>query len=107
MSGKEYSISFANGRKTSSLKQIGTVGQRNTGTTVKFLPEPKYFDSVKYSLPRLKHTLRAKAVLCPGLEVVFHDLSSKDKETISWQYEGGLTDYLLEALDGIDPENDF
>ena len=64
---------------------------------------------MKYSLPRLKHTLRAKAVLCPGLEVVFHDLSSKDKETISWQYEGGLTDYLLEALDGIEtlPEVPF
>ena len=64
--GKEYNMAFANGEKLSSLEEVGKVGKQNTGTTLRFWPDPEYFDSAKYSLPRLKHVLRAKAVLCPG-----------------------------------------
>ena len=61
--GKQHKMTFADGQKTSPLKVVGKVGQRNTGTTVHFWPDPKFFDSVKYSISRLKHVLRAKAVL--------------------------------------------
>ena len=69
--GKEYNIGFKDGKVASKLEVVGTVGQRNTGTTVRFWPDPKFFDSDKFSVPQLKHTLKAKAVLCPGLRVKF------------------------------------
>ncbi|BAZ93605.1 DNA topoisomerase IV subunit B [Thiohalobacter thiocyanaticus] len=94
--GKEYNMAFAGGDKVSELEAIGTVGKQNTGTTLRFWPDPKYFDSPKFSLPRLKHVLRAKAVLCPGLRVRLHDEAGGEK--LEWQYEGGLQDYLTEAL---------
>ena len=98
--GKEFNIAFANGEKVSDLEEIGTVGQRNTGTTLRFWPDPSYFDSARFSVPRLMHVLRAKAVLCPGLLVKFNDENTG--ENISWQYEDGLTDYLKEALMGLE-----
>ena len=94
--GKVHHIAFAGGDKTSELAEIGPVGRRATGTTVRFWPDPCYFDSPKFALPRLKHVLRAKAVLCPGLKVTFSDEASGEK-TI-WHYEDGFTDYLQEAL---------
>jgi topoisomerase-4 subunit B len=94
--GNKYAISFTNGKKVSQLKKIGTVGKRNTGSMVRFWPDQQYFDSVKISLPRLKHVLRAKAVLCPGLTVTFTHKSTG--ETESWFFEDGLRDYLLENL---------
>lgn len=97
-SGAEYAMTFADGNKKSKLKKIGKVGQRNTGTSLRFWPNPKYFDSDKISISKLKHLLRAKAVLCPGLLVNFVD--EKGKESEQWQYEDGLKDYLLEALKG-------
>ena len=105
--GKEYNMAFANGKRVSKLEKIGTVGARNTGTTLRFWPDPKYFDSPKFSVPRLKHVLRAKAVLCPGLTVNFQDEAGKDKET--WYYEEGLQSYMLEALQNavIVPEEPF
>lgn len=105
--GKEYHMSFAGGNKKSNLKVIGKVGQRNSGSTVRFWPDPKYFDSVKFSLPRLMHVMRAKAVLCPGLLVRFYDENTKKKT--QWQYEDGLKDYLLGELQGADvlPEGSF
>jgi topoisomerase-4 subunit B len=75
----EYAIGFAHGLKTSDLEVIGTVGKRNTGTTVRFWPEDRYFDAPKFHSAKLRHVLRAKAVLCPGLVVVFTDLSGKEK----------------------------
>ena len=72
-SGKEYNIAFADGKLKSKLKEIGTVGQRNTGTTVRFWPDKQYFDSAKISVRGLQHVLRAKAVLCPGLKITFLD----------------------------------
>jgi topoisomerase-4 subunit B len=96
--GKVYEISFSQGDLKKKLKEIDTCGKRNTGTTVHFLPEPSYFDSHKFSVPRLRHVLRAKAVLCPGLKVVFKD--EQNKETEEWYYEDGLKDYLLSATHG-------
>ena len=93
-----YYMRFANGEKASDLEVIDTCGKRNTGTEIKFRADGKYFDSVKYSLPRLKHVLRAKAVLCAGLEVKFTDEASGESET--WLYEEGLSDYLQTATKG-------
>jgi topoisomerase-4 subunit B len=94
--GKEYMMSFADGERKSNLKEIGKVGQKNTGTSVRFWPNTKYFDSDKFSIPKLKHLLRAKAVLCSGLLVRFED--EKTQEKVEWQYSDGLQTYLLEAL---------
>jgi len=96
--GKEYNISFANGDKKSELEEVGTVGKRNTGTTIRFWPNAKYFDSAKYSIPKLMHVLRAKAVLCSGLRVSL--LDEKSKETTEWCYEDGLASYLIDELQG-------
>jgi topoisomerase-4 subunit B len=105
--GSKYAISFKNGKKTSKLKRIGTVGKRNTGSTVRFWPDEQYFDTVKFSVRRLKHVLRAKAVLCPQLTVTF--TNKHTGETDSWYFEDGLKDYLLENLSGYDriPEEPF
>jgi topoisomerase-4 subunit B len=97
--GKEYNMAFAGGEPRTDLEVIGDVGKRNTGTTLRFWPDPKYFDSAKFSVQRLKHTLRAKAVLCPGLLVRFRDEASGEK--VEWQYEAGLRDYLMEAVQGF------
>ncbi|MGB5537909.1 MAG: DNA topoisomerase IV subunit B, partial [Thiogranum sp.] len=94
--GKEYNLAFKNGEKTAGLDEVGKVGRQNTGTTVRFWPDPHFFDSAKFSLVRLKHVLRAKAVLCPGLEVTLLDEKSAEKE--SWHYEDGLRDYLVDTL---------
>ncbi len=94
--GREYNMAFADGEKVSALEETGKVGKQNTGTTLRFWPDPAYFDSAKYSLPRLKHVLRAKAVLCPGLRVSLHDEAGNEK--LEWFYEDGLRDYLQGAL---------
>ena len=94
--GKEYTIGFVNGDKKDKLKQTGTVGKKNSGTSLRFWPNPKYFDSPVFSVTRLKHVLRAKAVLCPGLKVKFY--IEKTKESTEWMYEDGLSDYLLVSL---------
>ncbi len=96
--GNVYRIGFQNGDKALDLEVIDTCGKRTTGTAVRFLPDPKYFDSNKFSVPRLRHVLRAKAVLCPGLEVVFIDEQSGETDT--WYYEDGLKDYLVQATQG-------
>ncbi len=93
--GQVHRMRFAGGEKQSELEVIDSCGKRNTGTAVTFLPDPKYFDSVNFSVSRLRHVLRAKAVLCPGLRVKFRD--EKKGETDEWYYEDGLTDYLADA----------
>ncbi|WP_432697464.1 DNA topoisomerase IV subunit B [Marinobacterium sp. YM272] len=92
--GQVYKMAFADGEKVSDLEVVDSCGKRNTGTTLRFLPDPKYFDSPKFSVSRLKHNLRAKAVLCPGLRVVFTDASGAKKEKEEWYYEDGLVAYL-------------
>jgi topoisomerase-4 subunit B len=105
--GKEYNISFAGGNKRSKLEVVGTVGKRNTGTTIRFWPDPQYFDSPKVSLSRLRHVLKAKAVLCPGLTVRL--TVEKTKETEEWCYQDGLEQYLTEAAGDVEhlPETPF
>src|SRR5882724_2304257 len=95
--GKEYNISFANGKVKSKLDVVGEVGQKNTGTTVRFWPDPQFFETVTFAIPKLRHVLRAKAVLCPGLRVRFKVEQSGEQD--EWLYTGGLTQYLLESLD--------
>jgi len=90
--GQKHAIGFENGDIFQILEVIGTVGARNTGTTIHFWPNPKYFDSPRFSVPQLKHVLRAKAVLCPGLTITFTD--TKSGETEKWYYEDGLSEYL-------------
>lgn len=90
--GNVYHMSFRNGEKVTDLEIIDTCGKRNTGTMLRFLPDPQYFDSPRFSVARLKYVLRAKAVLCPGLTVTFKDEASG--ETEEWYYEDGLADYL-------------
>lgn len=94
-----HQMRFADGEKASELEVIGTVGRRNTGTTVRFLPDAKYFDSPKVSIVRLKHVLRAKAVLCSGLRVIFVDNTTAEEKSQSeeWCYQDGLNDYLLQG----------
>jgi topoisomerase-4 subunit B len=100
-------MAFANGDRKTELTQLGTVGLRNTGTRIRFWPDPSYFDSPGFSLKRLKHLLRAKAVLCPGLLVSLTVDSSGEKE--EWCYHQGLTDYLESELEGYAclPEKPF
>ena len=93
--GQVYRMTFAGGEKTSELKVVDTCGKRNTGTAVTFQPDPQYFDSINFSVSRLRHVLRAKAVLCPGLRVKFTE--EKSGEIEEWYYEDGLTDYLADA----------
>ncbi|MBB3331227.1 topoisomerase-4 subunit B [Halomonas campaniensis] len=97
--GSRHAIAFEHGEPASQLSVIGSVGKRNTGTVLRFWPEASYFDSPRLSLPRLKHLLRAKAVLCPGLRVV---LVEPDGAESAWEYEDGLRDYLAQATDGYE-----
>lgn len=94
--GKKYFIFFENGDKGCDLGVTGTIGQRNTGTTIRFWPDPKYFEFSGFSARRVRHVLRAKAVLCPGLRVRFTDENTG--ETEAWYYEDGLRDYLKDSL---------
>lgn len=98
--GIEYQQFFADGHKQSELKQIGKVGKKNSGTLIHFWPDAQFFDSIKFSLRQLKHVLRAKAVLCPGLKISLM-LEADPEQNESWLYEDGLRDYLLDELGEI------
>ncbi|MEE8156825.1 MAG: DNA topoisomerase IV subunit B [Gammaproteobacteria bacterium] len=105
--GKEYNIGFRGGKRRSKLEVVGTVGKQNTGTIIRFWPDEQYFESVRFSIPKLKHLLRAKAVLCPGLKIRLSVEKPKDKQ--EWLYEGGLDQYLLEELGQVErlPQEPF
>ena len=105
--GQVYQIAFENGDKVEDLHVIGTCGRRNTGTKVRFWPDEKYFDSPRFSVPRLTHLLKAKAVLCPGLEIIFKDKINNTEQR--WCYQDGLKDYLMESVSGYTllPEEPF
>jgi topoisomerase IV subunit B len=94
--GKEYNISFKDGKARSKLEVVDDVGKANTGTTVRFWPDPQFFESVNFSVPKLKHVLRAKAVLCPGLRVTLKVEQTGEKD--EWFYTGGVKEYLLSEL---------
>lgn len=93
--GNIYTMAFEGGEKVEDLAVAGTCGKRNTGTQIRFDPDPQYFDSPNFSMPRLIHVLRAKAVLCPGLRVTL--LDEKKNERSEWFYEDGISDYLMDA----------
>jgi topoisomerase IV subunit B len=95
--GKEYRMTFADGQKTSELRAVGSIGKRDSGTTVRFWPDAKFFDTVKFHVPSLKHLLRAKAVLCPGLRVAFTNEAAKN-DNEEWRYQEGLKEYLRGEL---------
>ena len=94
--GNEYRMAFRDGDRASNLDIVGSVGKKNTGTRLRFWPDPKYFDTAKFNLRHLRHVLRAKAVLCPGLTVSLHDAATGEKD--QWFYEDGLRDYLKSEL---------
>lgn len=96
--GKEYHMAFACGDKVSELRVAGAVPRQSTGTRLRFWPTPQFFDTPKFSVPRLKHVLRAKAVLCSGLYVKFADVAGG--EILEWCYRDGLKDYLMDELKG-------
>ena len=96
--GEVYKMEFKNGDKSKDLEVIDSCGKRNTGTSIRFTPDGSYFDSAKFSVARMKHVLRAKAVLCPGLRVTFLDEASGEKE--EWHYEDGLRDYMVASTHG-------
>ena len=99
--GKVYAMTFRDGEKTGDLAETGEVGMRNTGTRIRFLPNGIYFDTTRISIPKLKHALRAKAVLCPGLKVSFLDHTAPEGSSASesWHYLDGLKDYLGQATE--------
>ncbi|OYW96364.1 MAG: DNA topoisomerase IV subunit B, partial [Alishewanella sp. 32-51-5] len=105
--GNVYEMAFADGHKVSELAITGTVGKRNTGTRVRFWPTASYFDSPKFSVSRLLHVLKAKAVLCPGLTVKFDD--KVNQQQYQWCYQAGIRDYLAEAVQQYQalPEHPF
>jgi topoisomerase-4 subunit B len=105
--GEVYEMAFENGNKVSELEVTGTCGRRNKGTSVHFWPDGSYFDSANFSVSRLINNLKAKAVLCPGLEVSFSDKINGNEH--KWFYEDGLNDYLAEGVKGFTllPETPF
>ena len=94
--GSEMNMSFSGGKKQGDLEDVGSVGKANTGTTIRFWPDPQYFDSPNISASKLQHALKAKAVLCPGLKVTLKIEKTGEKE--EWQYTEGLEEYLIEAI---------
>ena len=102
--GKLHHMGFKNGNKSKDLAVKDSVGKRNTGTLINFTPDPQYFDSPKFSVSKMKHLLKAKAVLCPGLRVFFTDetASKEEEKSFEWFYETGLKDYLTHELGGYE-----
>ena len=96
---KQYSIVYENGEKSQDLTVVGEVGKRTSGSKVKFWPDPKYFDRPNFSVSRLVAALKAKAVLCPGLNITFNDQVSGEK--YNWCFKGDLNQYLKDALNGV------
>jgi len=95
-----FEMTFEGGEKTSDLKKVGDIGPRNTGTSISFVPDPQYFETIKIEKNTLKHLLKAKAVLCPGLTIEYQDDTKNEK--LSWNYENGLTSYLSESSGDIE-----
>jgi len=99
-SGKQFEMAFEGGEKKSELNEVGEVGARNSGTIINFQPDPQYFETLAVNTDSLKHLLKAKAVLCPGLTIQYVD--EKKQEKISWTYENGLISYLTESSADIE-----
>ena len=98
--GHRFEMNFKGGEKISDLKKVGDIGPRNTGTAISFTPDSQYFETTNIDKSNLKHLLKAKAVLCPGLTIEYFD--EKKNEKIPWNYENGLISYLSESSEGIE-----
>ena len=96
----KFEMKFEGGEKTSDLEKVGDIGPRNTGTSISFMPDSQYFETIKIDKNNLKHLLKAKAVLCPGLTIEYYD--EKKNEKIPWNYENGLISYLSESSGDIE-----
>ena len=101
--GNLHHMSFKDGEIKSPLAIKESVGKRNTGTLIVFKPNPKYFDSRRFSVSRLEHLLRAKAVLCPGLKIVFTNETACDDDRVTqWFYQDGFADYLTTEMQALE-----
>ena len=101
--GKVHEQRFRQGEPATALEVVDSVGRRNTGTAIRFLPDAAYFDTTRIALPQLRHLLRAKAVLCPGLTISLTvEQAGKEPESETWCFEAGLAGYLASALDDGD-----
>ncbi len=98
--GVHYEMTYAGGERVTELTEIGRCPKTRTGTSLRFWPDAQYFDSPRFNLARLKHLLRAKAVLCPNLRVTFFDEAADEREV--WQYADGLADYMADTLAGLE-----
>jgi len=92
--GQQHEMSFKDGNVHTALKKVGTVPKKQTGTIIRFWPDAKYFDNGKFSITKLCHVLKAKAVLCPGLIMHFQE---EGGESQTWHYADGLGAYLCES----------
>ena len=92
---------FESGAPATPLEVVDSVGRRNTGTCIRFLPDGAFFDSTEIALGKLRHLLRAKAVLCPGITVSL-TVEGADGDappnSESWCFESGVSGYLTATL---------
>ena len=101
--GKVYEQRFRQGEPATALEVVDSVGRRNTGTAIRFRPDATYFDTTRIALAQLRHLLRAKAVLCPGLTISLTvAVEGKEPESETWCFEAGLAGYLSSAVDDGD-----
>ena len=97
--GKVHVQRFRQGEPETQLKVVDAVGRRNTGTTIRFRPDAAYFDTTRLALPQLRHLLRAKAVLCPGLTISLTvEAVGREPQCETWCFEAGLAGYLASVL---------
>jgi topoisomerase-4 subunit B len=96
--GGVHQIAFADGKVTKKLKKVGSVGEKNTGTSLRIWPNKKYFDSPKVSLDDLERIVRSKAVLLPGVKVTLSVETAKETKKQTWNYPDGMKGYLAEMI---------
>jgi topoisomerase IV subunit B len=96
--GGVHQIVFEDGKVTKKLKKTGSVGEKNTGTSLRIWPNKKYFDSPKVSLNDLERIVRSKAVLLPGVKVTLNIETAKETKKQTWNYPDGMKGYLTELI---------
>ncbi len=94
--GVVYFIAYENGDKAQDLTELEGCAKNAHGSSVRFWPDPKYFDSPKFAEKQLRHLLKAKAVLCPGLKVNYVNEAENSSET--WCFAGKLSEYLTQNM---------
>lgn len=94
--GSQYFMAFEHGERVTDLQVRDGFPKRQTGTTVRFWPDGKYFDQPRFGIKALMHNLKAKAVLAAGLKVTFVEEETATRTV--WQFDNGLVDYLREEI---------